>query len=353
MPHCASGIVVRGNKGPRPMSETLHHFMPAQGLDVRSVVAQGRAVVRAEAAALAQLEAVIDEQFVRACTELLAARRVVACGMGKSGHIARKIAATLCATGTPAAFLHPAEAAHGDLGMVARGDVLLVLSNSGTTRELAPVMAYARRAGVPVVAMVADAASPVAARADVVLALPQVVEACAQSLAPTTSTTQQLAMGDALAMAVMSARGVSAARMRAWHPGGAIGLKLTPLAELMHGAGELPLVLPATPMDEVMVVISRFRFGLAGVVDGEGALVGVISDGDLRRHFATLATARAADVMTQCPVSMPPDMLATEALRRMNDAKITAAFVVEPMAGGRVRPSGIIHIHDLLQKGAV
>lgn len=322
-------------------------------IDRKALLERGRSVVRTEAAALAELEAALDQSFVSACAMIAGSRRhVVVCGMGKSGHIGRKISATLSATGTPSFFLHPGEAAHGDLGMMMPGDVLLAISNSGNTRELRVVVSHARRLGIHIVAMVGNGQSILAELADVVLLTPPAPEVCAASMAPTTSTTMQLALGDALALAVMDARGVSRSKIRALHPGGAIGLRLTPVNELMQGPRELPLVGLDTPMADVVCVITNRRFGMAGVVDGAGDLVGIITDGDLRRHFAILSQAVARQVMTRNPRSIAADMLANDALQFLNDNKITAAFVMNRKDPARAnRPCGIIHIHTLLQMG--
>jgi arabinose-5-phosphate isomerase len=342
---------------PRRMTESSYQFSLAD-LDRKALLERGREVIRLEAAALGMLEqgllnATQGEAFVAACALIAGSRRrVVVSGMGKSGHIGRKITATLSATGTPAMFLHPAEASHGDLGMIMQGDVLIVISNSGNTRELRAVITHARRMGVKIIGIVSEAQSLVGEQADIVIALPPVPEVCAASMAPTTSTTLQLAMGDALALAVMDARGISRSRIRALHPGGAIGLRLTPVVELMHGPRELPLVDYATPMAEVVSVITNRRFGMAGVANDQGDLMGIITDGDLRRHFAILHGAVAGEVMTRNPRSISSDMLAADALQFLNDSKITAAFVMnrkDPARAGK--PIGIIHIHDLLQMG--
>ena len=318
-----------------------------------AVLERGREVIRIESLALAELEAALDETFVAACEMILGApRRVVVTGMGKSGHIGRKLAATLSATGTPAAFLHPAEAAHGDLGMLVPGDVMIVLSNSGNTAELRAVLAHAKRLGISIIGIATRLSSLVMDKADVKLCLPQIREACAANIAPTSSTALQMALGDALAMAVMDLRGVTVNRLRSLHPGGSIGLRLTPIAELMHDATHLPLIAADAGMPDAISVITSKRFGLAGVVDDAGELIGVISDGDLRRHFDRLQTATAAEVMTRQPRSVPSDMIAADALLLLNDAKITAAFVVNRLdAAHPARPVGIIHIHDLLNYG--
>ncbi|WP_201742449.1 KpsF/GutQ family sugar-phosphate isomerase [Novosphingobium ovatum] len=314
----------------------------------------GARVIAAEARALDHLaramgQSPLADGFAAACRLVLGARRVVVCGMGKSGLIGRKLAASLCATGKPACFLHPAEAAHGDLGLLMAGDVVVMLSNSGGTRELMPVLGHARRIGLRVIGIVGQAGSWLAERADVALILPKVAEAEGVA-APTTSTAMQMAMGDGLALAVMAAGGVSADSVRALHPGGSIGLALTRVGDVMHRGDGVPLIDRGAPMAQAVAAISRHRFGIVGVVDGGGVLVGVITDGDLRRHVAMLGHGRAGDVMTRRPRCVAADTSAADALQMMNDAKITAIFVVEQM-GGAAMPCGIIHMHDLLQIG--
>lgn len=322
------------------------------GLDPAQILERGRQVVRIEADALGLLDAALDDTFVQACQIINgASRQLVITGMGKSGHIGRKVAATFAATGTPAIFIHPGEAAHGDLGMLAQGDVLLVLSNSGNTSELRAILNYARKGGIPIIGMASRRSSLVGDLADVTLLLPKVREACAVNVAPTTSTTLQLALGDALAMAVMDMRGVSKNWLRAVHPAGSIGLALAPVADIMHGAERLPLVRDKACMPEVISVMTQGCFGLAGVVDAAGALVGVITDGDLRRRFSMLGSACADEVMTPAPKVLPAEMPAGEALMILNDHQITAAFVVEDAAIPTPLPLGIIHIHDLLRVG--
>ena len=338
----------------RAASASLDQFLTGQarlsGSD--AILARGRAVIRTEGEALALLERSLDASFIAACEAIRDTRRqLVISGMGKSGHIARKIAATFAATGTPAIYVHPGEAAHGDLGMLSEGDVLLVISNSGNTVELRAILDYARRASMPIIGVAARASSLVIALADVPLLLPMTREACAMNLAPTTSTTLQLALGDALAVTVMEMRGVSKSRLRALHPGGAIGLELTPVGEIMHAADRLPLVGAAADMPEVISVMTLGCFGVAGVVDAAGKLMGIITDGDLRRHFALLQTATAGEVMTPAPKVIFADMPAGEALVFLNETQITAAFVVEHPGPAPARPLGIIHMHDLLRLG--
>lgn len=321
--------------------------------DKRAVLARGREVVRIEREALALLERSLDDRFVLACQVIFDTKRqLVVTGMGKSGHIGRKIAATFAATGTPAVFIHPAEASHGDLGMLVNGDVLLVFSNSGNTTELRSILAYARNMGVSIIGVASRAASLLMERADFPICLPLTQEACAANVAPTTSTALQLALGDALAMAVMDMRGISKSRLLSLHPGGNIGLQLTPIVEIMQGPERLPLVPVGAGMSDVITIMTTGRFGLSGVIDDKSGLVGVITDGDLRRHFDALPTATAGEVMTRSPKTLPGDMLAADALMFLNDNKITAAFVVDRFDTVHpMRPVGIVHIHDLLRFG--
>lgn len=314
------------------------------------ILARGRAVIEAEGRALAELGASLDENFTMA-TRLLAATsgRIVVTGMGKSGHIARKIAATLSATGAPAIFIHPAEAAHGDLGMIQHGDTLLVLSNSGMTTELRAVMQHSRNLGVRIIGMASRIDSPTMLHADVPLALPLVREACSANISPTTSTVMMLALGDALAMALMDLRGISRESIKQLHPGGSIGLRLMTVADMMHAGNRIPLVEARAPMREVIMTMTSMGFGVAGVVDWTGRLIGVITDGDLRRHIGDLLDRNAADVMTPQPKIVAADMLAEDALMIMNDAEITTVFVMN--GDDRDRPAGIVHIHDFVRHG--
>lgn len=323
-----------------------------QAVATWDVIERGRDVVLAEAEGLRQLAALLDDRFVEACHTILAApRQLVVTGMGKSGHIARKVAATFAATGTPAIYVHPGEAGHGDMGMLAQGDVLLVLSNSGNTVELRAMLVYARRNRIPVIGVASRADSLVGQSADIRLGCPRLPEACSSNIAPTTSTTIQLALGDALAMAVMDLRGISRRELGALHPGGVIGLALSPVSDIMHGPDQLPLVGLQEAMADAISTMTRGRFGLVGVVDEGGSLAGLITDGDLRRHFAVLGSARAAEVMTPAPKVIPADMLAGDALEFLNENRITAAFVVAEASPCPQVPLGIVHIHDLLRLG--
>jgi arabinose-5-phosphate isomerase len=267
--------------------------------------------------------------------------------MGKSGHVARKIAATLASTGTPAQFVHPGEASHGDLGMITPQDAVMCLSNSGETSELSDLVAYTRRFRIPLIAVVGRAGSAMADTADVTLVLPQSPEACPLGLAPTTSTTMMLALGDALAVVLLERRGFSADQFQALHPGGKLGRILIKVADLMHTGDTLPLTAPETPMSEALVEMSAKTFGVVGVVDRAGLLTGIITDGDLRRHMNPgLLAQPVAEVMTASPQTITAQALAAEALGRMNERNITSLFVTEDG-----RPVGLIRMHDCLQAG--
>ncbi|MBO0710024.1 MAG: KpsF/GutQ family sugar-phosphate isomerase [Acetobacteraceae bacterium] len=312
-----------------------------------------RGVLATEAAGLRALAAALDGEFLRA-VELIAAAsgRVVVSGMGKSGHVGRKLAATLASTGTPALFVHPAEASHGDLGMIVPGDLVLALSNSGETVELADLVAHARRFGLPLIAITARARSTLAQAADVVLLLPGAIEACPMGLAPTTSTTMQMALGDALAVALLTRRGFTPADYRMFHPGGRLGARLRRVRDIMHEGHALPLAGPEAAMDRALLLMTEKRFGCLGVVDEGGRLIGIITDGDLRRAMGPeLLSRRVGEVMTRSPRTIGPDAFAAEALHAMNvrARPITALFVVDTAS----RPVGILHIHDLLRAGVV
>lgn len=309
-----------------------------------------RQVIRIEAQALNQLEAGLNSEFDRAVELLLnATGRVIVSGMGKSGHIARKIAATFASTGTPAHFVHPAEASHGDLGMMAQGDVALVLSNSGETPELADLVAYSRRFAIPLIGVAAHASSTLLTQSDVALVLPQAEEACGKGIVPTSSTTMTLALGDALAVALMEHRDFTPERFRDFHPGGKLGARLSKVSDLMHKGDALPIVSEATPMSDALIEISQKGFGVVGVTSTDGALAGIITDGDLRRKMDGLLDLDAADVMTADPTTIAPDALAEEAVAIMNQRKITCLFVVDPH--GSPEAQGLLHIHDCLRAG--
>jgi len=311
-------------------------------------LATGRRVIAREAAALTLLADALGPGFGAAVELILAAKgRVIVSGMGKSGHIARKIAATFASTGTPAQFVHPAEASHGDLGMVMRGDVALLLSNSGETPELADLIAHTRRFDIPLIGVAGREGSTLLRQSDVAILLPSAAEACDQGIVPTTSTTMTLALGDALAIALMEHRHFTPDQFRVFHPGGKLGARLLLVRDLMHT--ELPLVPGPTPMREALLTMSRQGFGVVGVTDDAGALAGVVTDGDLRRHMDGLLTLTALQVMTPAPRTIGPEALAQKAVAVMNERKITSLFVVDP-AGSRAAV-GLIHIHDCLRAG--
>jgi len=307
-----------------------------------------RRVLEIEADAIRELIPRLDESFDRAVATLLAcAGRVVATGMGKSGIIAQKISATLSSTGTPSLFLHPGEATHGDLGRIVKGDVLLAVSNSGDTEELLALVAWVKRLGSQVVALTGNPRSPLAQAADVHLDVSIRAEACPLGLAPTASTTAALAMGDALGMALLELRGFTVEDYAVLHPGGHLGKKLLRVEDLMHTGDEVPRVLPTTVMKEVLFEMTRKRFGLTTVAEADGTLLGVISDGDLRRqmerHGYALLDKSAAECMTRDPVLVGRRDLATSALDILESRKITALLVTD----GRGRIEGVLHLHDL------
>jgi arabinose-5-phosphate isomerase len=274
--------------------------------------------------------------------------RVIVTGMGKSGHVARKVASTLASTGTPAFFVHPSEASHGDLGMIANNDVILALSWSGETAELKSITDYSRRYGIKLIAMTAIADSALAKIADVALVLPQAREACPHNLAPTTSSLMQLALGDALAIALLESHGFTAVAFGLLHPGGKLGTLLKTVRDIMHTGATMPLMPLGTRMSDAILEMTTKGFGCVGILDGRGLLTGIITDGDLRRHMRNdLLNAHVDDVMTRSPKSVRPDQLLSETLDILNSMKVTALFAVE--AG---KPVGIIHVHDLLRTGA-
>jgi arabinose-5-phosphate isomerase len=317
-----------------------------------------RRVLGVEGEALGALARSLDQRFSRAVDLIMQAEgRVIVSGMGKSGHVGNKIAATLASTGTPAQFVHPGEASHGDLGFITRKDVALLLSNSGKTSELTDIIEFTRRAGIPLVAITGGAESALAQHADVALILPAAPEACPMGLAPTTSTTMQLALGDALAVAVMKRRGFTADDYRVLHPGGSLGKRLVRVADIMHRDSELPLVARDTAMSDVLIEMTSKRFGCVGVTDETGGLLGVITDGDLRRHMqGDLLKRRAHEVMTAHPRLVRAGALGGEALRLMNqvEPRVTCLFVVADEDVAKTTPTkpvGIVHVHDCLRAG--
>jgi len=311
--------------------------------------ASARRVLRLEAEALVTLADSLDRAFEQALARLAAVSgRIIVTGMGKSGHVARKIAATLASTGSPAFFVHPAEASHGDLGMVTRQDAVIALSNSGETAELSDIIAYTRRFAIPLIGITRRAASTLGEQADILLTLPPAPEACPHGLAPTTSTTMMLALGDAIAIALLERRGFTAEDFRDLHPGGQLGHHLLKVSEIMHQGADLPLVGTGQGMSDAILEMSAKRFGCVGIVDDRGRLVGIITDGDLRRHMSRDLVALTVDrVLSPHPKTIRPNALVAEALGLMNAHAITTLFVTEDEA-----PIGILHIHDCLRAGA-
>jgi arabinose-5-phosphate isomerase len=303
-----------------------------------------------EAEALNMLADGLDSTFRNGIDLLMnASGRVIVTGIGKSGHIARKIAATLASTGTPAQFVHPAEASHGDLGMITQHDVVLAISNSGEAPELANMVAFSRRFNIPLLGITKNPESSLGTQCDVVLTLPDLGEACGTGVVPTTSTTMTLAMGDALAVALMENRAFTAEHFRNFHPGGKLGAQLARVSDLMHSGIQMPLVSLETPMTEALIEISQKSLGVVGVTALDGTLAGIITDGDLRRHMDGLLSLMAQDVMTASPATVQPEALAVEAVALMNDRKITCVFAVK--SDVQAAPCGILHIHDCLRVG--
>jgi arabinose-5-phosphate isomerase len=328
------------------------HFL--SGDAASSDLAAARRVLVAASEALTSLAEALNGDFSHAVGLMLAAQdhqkpgRIIVSGMGKSGHVARKIAATLSSTGTPAYFVHPAEASHGDMGVITRQDVLLLLSWGGETAELSDLITYAKRHRIPIIAIGANPDSTLIKASDVKLVLPRAPEACPMGLAPTTSTTMMLSLGDALAVALMERKGFSADQYRDFHPGGSLGRALIRVSDLMHSGDAVPLARPDTPMRDLLLIMASGRLGCVGIVDGAGALTGIVTDGDIRRHAAGIENRLASEVMTASPKIARPDQLAAEALALMTEKKITQLFV---LAEGDPSPKGVIHIHDCLRAG--
>ncbi|MGE3627008.1 MAG: SIS domain-containing protein [Hyphomicrobiales bacterium] len=322
---------------------------PLQGADF---LASARRTVDLEARGLAELGAALSDglgdAFVSSLNILRSARgRVIVTGMGKSGHVAQKTAATFASTGTPAFFVHPSEASHGDLGMITRDDVVLAFSWSGETVELTNILTYAGRFAVPLIAVTSRAESTLARAADVALVLPQSKEACPNGLAPTTSTVMQLSLADCLAMALLEARGFTASDFKTFHPGGQLGARLKFVSDLMHEGDRLPLIGTDVSMSEAIVTMSEKSFGCLGIVSAEGELVGIITDGDLRRHMDDgLLSRRTGEIMTCNPKTVTPGTMASAALELINSLNITSLFVIQDR-----RPVGLIHVHDILRAG--
>jgi arabinose-5-phosphate isomerase len=329
----------------KPTDATNERGQNAINSALRTLDAEGSGVDALAAA----LRDGLGSAFSAAIELLHAAQgRVIVTGMGKSGHVGHKIASTFASTGTPALFVHPAEASHGDLGMITKSDVILALSWSGETAELKNITDYSQRHNIGLIAMTASPASTLAKTADVVLTLPQAREACPHNLAPTTSALMQLALGDALAIALLESRGFTAVDFGRLHPGGKLGTLLKAVRDLMQTGASIPLATLGTRMSDAILEMSAKGLGCVGIVDPRGLLVGIITDGDLRRHMRNdLLDARVDDVMTRGAKTVRPDQLISETLEILNSMKVTALFAVE---GGK--PVGVIHIHDLLRAGA-
>jgi len=312
-------------------------------------LAVARRVIRAEISGLQSLAEELDGSFQTAVDACATARgRIIVTGIGKSGHIAHKIAATLASTGTPAQFIHPVEASHGDLGMIGCEDAILALSNSGETSELADIIAYSRRFRIPLIAITGGSRSTLAGAADIVLVLPAAAEACPMGLAPTTSTTMMMTLGDALALALLERKGFSSVDFQLFHPGGRLGRRLLRVSDIMHKKAEIPLVSPAAHMSDAILVMTAKSFGCVGVCETDRRLLGVITDGDLRRHMDNALLARTVrEVMHRNPKTIMATALAADALGLMNRFAITSLFVVDD--GGR--PVGFLHMHDCLRAG--
>ncbi len=318
----------------------------------RVALEAARRSVEIETVGIAHLREALDGELGVALEAAIAAIRVargkvIVSGMGKSGHIGRKVAATLASTGTPAFFIHPAEASHGDLGMVSQDDVILAFSWSGETAELADLIEYAKRFAIPLIAVASKRDSALGRAADVLLLLPQVEEACPNGLAPTTSTTLQLVLGDALAVALIEDRGFSAQDFRLFHPGGKLGARLHKVDDLMHAGEDMPLASESASMSEIILTMTGKRFGCVGLTDESGRLCGIITDGDLRRHWGErMQEKKPAEIMTRAPRVAQLGSLASSALEMMNRMKITVLFIVDG-----AKPVGVLHIHDLLRAG--
>jgi arabinose-5-phosphate isomerase len=307
-------------------------------------------LIEAEAAAVASLSASINESF-RQCVELIlqCRGRIIVTGIGKSGHIGRKIAATFASTGTPSLFVHPAEASHGDLGMIEKRDIVIAISKSGESPELSDILTYCRRFAIPMIAITARAGSSLGRLASHLLLLPDIDEACPLGLVPTTSTTMMLVLGDALAVACLKARDFQPAQFREFHPGGKLGQKLTRVKDVMHGHEKLPLISEAAEVRQAIVEMSRGRFGCVGVCAADGKLIGVFTDGDLRRHIDHLdLSCPISALMTRNPYQIDPDALVEDVSYLFTEKRIPSVFVCQ-----NGKPVGLVHVHDLLQKGFV
>ncbi|WP_084399450.1 KpsF/GutQ family sugar-phosphate isomerase [Henriciella aquimarina] len=317
-------------------------------MTAETILASGQRVIRTEIEALDLLEQSLGPAFVAAVEAIVACQgRIILAGVGKSGHVARKISATLASTGTPSLYIHPTEASHGDLGMVTQGDILIALSRSGETKELDDLVTYTRRFAIPLIALTADETSALGRASDICLTIPDAPEACAETRAPTTSTTLTMALGDALAVAVLEQRGFTGDDFKIFHPGGKLGAMLRTVGDLMHAGAEMPAVQTGTQMPDALAVMADKGFGCLAVTEPQGSLIGIVTDGDIRRLVARGRMAMVIDEgMTRDPVTISPAMLASSALALMNEKRITQLIVTE--AG---KPVGVVHMHDFLKAG--
>lgn len=318
------------------------------------IVTSAKHVLDMELDGLKVLRENIGDAFVQAAQMiLLTTGRVIVSGMGKSGHVGQKIAATLASTGTPAFFVHPSEASHGDLGMLTKSDVLITISNSGESREMSDIISFSRRFSIPMIAITGNPESTMAQAADIVLLIPskkEAPEACPLGMAPTTSTTATIALGDALAIALLEMRGFSREEFHDRHPGGKLGNILLKVSDVMAKGDKMPIVGSDMMMADALVVMTEKSLGCLGVIDDNGCLIGIITDGDLRRHMtADIIVRKTSDIMTKNPKTIPPNMLGTEAVGLMNNLKITNVFVLD----ADNKPIGLLHLHHLLQAGIV
>lgn len=327
------------------MSQALE---PENKNNTTNALISARRTISLEIAGLEALTSSLAEPFADAVDTLFKVKgRIIVTGMGKSGHVARKIAATMASTGTPAQFVHPGEASHGDLGMITKDDAILALSWSGESVELQNVITYAKRFTIPLIGMTARAISALGQASDIALLLPSAEEACDAVAAPTTSTTMQLALGDALAVALIERRGFTAKDFHIFHPGGKLGAALRHVDDIMHKNDQMPLVAINTPMTQALIEMSRKSLGCLGIVNEQGKLSGLITDGDLRRHMGTdLLHKTVNDIMNPSPKTVPPTMLVSEALNFLNEQKITSLFVID-----HGKPVGVVHVHDFLRAG--
>ena len=314
----------------------------------KSALASAARTLALEIEGLKALAGSLAAPFANAVDTIYTAKgRIVVTGMGKSGHVARKIASTMASTGTPAQFVHPGEAAHGDLGMITKDDVILALSWSGEAPELQSIIDYAKRFSIPLLSMTSRLDSALGQAATIPLLLPKVEEACDAVAAPTTSTTMQIALGDAIAVALIERRGFTASDFKIFHPGGKLGAALRHVSDIMHKDKEMPLVATGTPMTQALIEMSRKSLGCLGITDTNGKLAGLITDGDLRRHMGTdLLHKTVDDIMNPSPKTVPSTMLVSEALNFLNEKKITSLFVVD-----EAMPVGVVHVHDFLRAG--